>query len=147
MLVSGSYFPRARAHAGARAAVHADDDQTIGGHFVAVLSYAYWETKLGADPNVINQRIVINGQTMTIIGVAPKGFEGTTLGNSPTVFVPITMRGLMSPGFNGFTNRRSYWVYLFARLKPGVTMEQAKSPSTPSTNRSSTTSRRRCRRA
>ena len=102
------------------------DDQTIGGHFLAVLSYAYWETKLGADPNVVNQRIVINGQTMTIIGVAPKGFEGTTLGSAPTVFVPITMRGLMSPGFNGFTNRTSYWAYLFARLKPGVSIEQAK---------------------
>ena len=59
-----------------------NDDQTIGGHFVAVLGYAYWETKLGADPNVRRTRqIVINGQTMTIIGVAPKGFEGTTLGS------------------------------------------------------------------
>ena len=37
----------------------------------------------------------------------------------------MTMRGLMQPGFNGFENRRQYWVYLFARLKPGVSIEQA----------------------
>ena len=51
---------------------------------------------------------------MTIVGVAPRGFNGTTLGQNPDVFVPITMRGLMSPGFNGFENRRQYWVYVFA---------------------------------
>jgi predicted permease len=126
LLVSGSYFSVLGLSPALGRLFTPSDDQTIGGHFVAVLAYAFWETKLGADPNVVNQRIVINGQTMTIIGVAPKGFEGTTLGNAPTVFVPITMRGLMSPGFNGFTNRKSYWVYLFARLKPGVSMDQAK---------------------
>ena len=62
---------------------------------------------------------------MTIVGVAPRGFNGTTLGDNPDVFVPMTMRGLMQPGFNGFENRRQYWAYLFARLKPGVSIEQA----------------------
>ncbi len=63
---------------------------------------------------------------MTIVGVAPRGFTSTTLGMEPEVFVPITMRALMVPGWKGFENRRSYWVYLFARLKPGVTIEQAR---------------------
>ena len=64
---------------------------------------------------------------MTIVGVAPQGFEGTTLGARPHVFVPITMRGLMNPGLrSGFDNRRSYWAYLFARLKPGVSLEAAR---------------------
>src|SRR4029453_7491966 len=63
---------------------------------------------------------------MTIVGGAPRGFEGTTLGTQPEVFVPLTMRGLMNPGWRGFENRRSYWAYLFGRLKPGVTLEQAK---------------------
>jgi len=62
---------------------------------------------------------------MTIVGVAPRGFEGTTLGAEADVFVPISMRGQISPGFTAFENRRSYWAYLFARLKPGVTIEQA----------------------
>lgn len=53
---------------------------------------------------------------MAIIGVAPAGFDGTTLGNIPNVFVPITMREVLHPRLSGhFENRRSYWVYGFAR--------------------------------
>jgi predicted permease len=62
---------------------------------------------------------------MTIVGVAPQGFESTTLGLKPYVYAPITMRGFSTP-FKGFDNRRSYWAYLFARLKPGVSIEQAR---------------------
>jgi predicted permease len=63
---------------------------------------------------------------MTIVGVAPAGFTGTTLGSAPKVFVPLSMRELLVPGWKGIENRRSYWVYLFARLKPGVSMDQAR---------------------
>jgi predicted permease len=125
MLVSGSYFPVLGVAPALGRLLTPADDQTIGAHFVAVLSYTYWDTKLGHDPAVLNQPIVINGQSMTIVGVAPRGFAGTTLGSQPQVFVPITMRGLMSPGFTGFERRNSYWAYLFARLKPGVSIEQA----------------------
>jgi predicted permease len=69
--------------------------------------------------------MMINGQSMTIVGVAPQGFHGTTLGSRPRVYVPITMRLLMEGPFGGFENRRAYWAYLFARLKPGVSIEQA----------------------
>jgi len=125
MLVSGSYFPVLGVRPALGRLFTKNDDQTIGGHFVAVLGYGYWETRLGADPNVIGQQIIVNGKTMTIVGVAPKGFEGTTLGSVPNVYVPLTMYGLMQPGFDGFRNRRSYWAYLFARLAPGVSMAQA----------------------
>jgi predicted permease len=60
------------------------------------------------------------------VGVAPRGFYGTTLGAQPDVFVPITMRGQMVPGWKGFEERRSYWAYLFARRRPGVSIEQAR---------------------
>ncbi|HEX3158006.1 MAG TPA: ABC transporter permease [Gemmatimonadaceae bacterium] len=124
-LVSGSYFPVLGLQPALGRLLGPADDQTIGGHFVAVLSYGYWESRLGSDPAVLDSTIVINGQSMTVVGVAPRGFTGTTMGSNPQVFVPISMRGLVNPGFNGFENRRSYWAYLFARLKPGVTMEQA----------------------
>jgi predicted permease len=126
MLVSGSYFPVLGLQPALGRLLSPADDQAIGSNFVAVLSYSYWESKLGANPAVLNAPIVINGQPMTIVGVAPRGFDGTTLGSRPQVFVPISMRGLMTPGFNGFDNRRSYWAYLFARLKPGVSIEQAR---------------------
>jgi predicted permease len=125
MLVSGSYFPVLGLQTAMGRLLDPGDDQTIGENYVTVLSYDYWENRLGADPGILNQSIIINGHPMTIVGVAPNGFEGTTLGAEPDVYVPISMRGLMSPGFTGFDNRRSYWAYLFARLKPGVTIEQA----------------------
>jgi predicted permease len=67
----------------------------------------------------------VNGVLMTIIGVAPPGFKGTSLGVVPTVYVPVSMREEVVPGWKGLANRRNYWVYLFARLKPGVSIEQA----------------------
>ena len=125
-LVSGSYFPILGVQPALGRLLSWDDDRNIGGHFVTVLSYDYWASRLGANPAVLNQAIVINGQSMTIVGVAQKGFTGTTLGNEPKVFVPITMREQMSPGWKGFDNRRSYWAYLFGRVKPGVSIDQAR---------------------
>jgi predicted permease len=129
MLVSGSYFNVLGLQPVLGRLLGPDDDRAIGESHVAVLSHGYWQTRFGSRADVINQTLVVNGQTMTIVGVAPRGFDGTTLGSRPHVFVPITMRGLMNPGFNGFDNRTSYWVYLFARLKPGLTIDQARTSS------------------
>jgi predicted permease len=125
MYVSGSYFPILGIQPSLGRLFTRNDDQTIGGHYVAVLGHAYWETQLGADRSVINQQITVNGQKLTVIGVAPPGFDGTTLGIKPAVYVPITMRGVVSPGTRGFDRRNDYWVYTFGRLKPGATIEQA----------------------
>ncbi len=127
MLVSGSYFGVLGVQPALGRLFVPDDDQIIGEHFVAVLNYNYWMNRLGGDPAILNQRIVVNGHPMTIVGVAARGFEGTTLGSRPDVFVPISMRSQMTRSFDGFENRRSYWAYLFARLRPGVSIEQARS--------------------
>ncbi|HUH12083.1 MAG TPA: ABC transporter permease, partial [Longimicrobiales bacterium] len=126
MMVSGSYFPVLGLTPAIGRLLGPDDDRTPGAHYVAVLSHAYWQNQLGGRTDVLGQSLVVNGQPMTIVGVAPRGFESTTLGSNPHVYVPLTMRGQMSPGWEGFENRRSYWAYLFARLKPGVTIEQAR---------------------
>ena len=65
---------------------------------------------------------------MTVVGVAPRGFDGTTLGSKPEVFVPITLRELMQHGGapKPFENRRSYWIYLFARLRSGTSIDRAR---------------------
>ncbi len=125
-MVSGSYFPVLGIQAALGRLFSPSDDQAISENYVAVLSHEYWETRLGSDPGVLDQVIIVNGQPLTVVGVAPAGFRGTTLGARPAVFVPISMRGLMEPGFNRFDDRRSYWAYLFARLRPGVTLEQAR---------------------
>jgi predicted permease len=132
MLVSGSYFPVLGVQPALGRLLGPGDDSTVGESHVVVLSYEYWRTRFGERRDVLNQTLIVNGQPMTIVGVAPRGFEGTTLGSLPQVFVPITMRELMQPftGARGrpssLENRRDYWVYLFARLKPGVSIEQAR---------------------
>ncbi|MEX2661223.1 MAG: ABC transporter permease, partial [Vicinamibacterales bacterium] len=125
MLVSGSYFPVLGVQPALGRLISPADDQKVGESAVVVLSHDYWTRRFGQRGDVIDQTMVVNGQTLTIIGVTPPRFDGTTLGAKPEVFVPITLRGFMQPGFNGFANRRAYWAYLFARLRPGVSIEQA----------------------
>jgi putative ABC transport system permease protein len=124
-MVSGSYFPVLGITPAVGRLFGVEDDRVIGGHPVAVLSYDYWLNQLGGDRAIVGQPIVVNGQTLTIIGVAQQGFTGTTLGNLPDLFVPLTMRGAMNAGWNKFDDRRTYWAYVFARLKPGVSAAQA----------------------
>jgi putative ABC transport system permease protein len=125
-LVSGSYFPVLGVKPAVGRLFGVKDDEVIGGHPIVVLSHRYWTTQLDSDPTVIGQIITVNGRQMTIVGVSAAGFEGTTLGNKPDLFVPLSMRAVLSPGFDKFDDRRFYWVYLFGRLKPGVTVEQAR---------------------
>jgi predicted permease len=123
-LVSGSYFPVLGTRPAAGRLLTADDDRVIGANFVAVISHRFWDDKFGKDPKVVGQPIIVNGKSFTIVGVAPEGFEGTTVGARPVVFVPLSMRGEVQR-FTRWEDRRNYWVYLFGRLKPGVTPASA----------------------
>ncbi len=127
MLVSGSYFPVLGLRPALGRLLMPSDDDKPGAHPVAVVGYRFWQSELGADPGILNRTLVLNGTPFTVVGVAPQGFEGTTLGTRPDVYVPLSMRGQAEPYFPDpqLDNRRSYWAYVFGRLKPGVTMEQA----------------------
>ena len=126
MLVSGSYFPVLGLQPAIGRLIGPGDDVAIGESAVAVLSHSYWQARFAGAPEVLNQTLVVNGQPLTIIGVAPPEFEGTTLGSMPRVFVPITLRDLLQPGSeDSLQDRTSYWVYVFARLAPGVEIEQS----------------------
>ncbi len=128
VLVSGSYFSVLGVRPALGRLLGPDDDRVIGESHVVVLSYDYWETRFGRDPSVLNQALVVNGQSLTIVGIAQRGFSGTTVGVKPQVFVPITLRPVMSSSEPAAVeDRHHYWVFLFARLKPGVTLEQARS--------------------
>ncbi|MDB4891047.1 MAG: putative rane protein [Gemmatimonadetes bacterium] len=123
-LVSGSYFPVLGLGAAQGRLLNADDDKVIGANFVAVISHKFWEDKYGKAPGVVGQTIIVNGKSFNIIGVAPEGFEGTTAGARPVVYLPISMRGEVQR-FTRWEDRRNYWIYLFARLKPGITIQAA----------------------
>jgi len=124
-LVSGSYFPTLGLQPAAGRLLTPADDTTPGAHPVVVLSHGFWTTRFAQDPKVVGQAIVVNATSLTVVGVAPPGFEGTTLGLRPSLFVPLSMRAVMQPGWEGFDDRRRYWVYVFGRLKPGVSLVQA----------------------
>ncbi len=126
MMVSGSYFPVLGLQAAVGRLIGPNDDATVGESAVVVLSHSYWQTRFGGDPSVLNDTLVVNGQPMVIVGVAPEGFDGTSLGSRPKVFMPITMGEVVESRWSGhFENRRSYWVYLFARVNPGIDIEGA----------------------
>ena len=98
VLVSGSYFPTLELQPAVGRLFTPADDATPGAHPLAVLSHAFWVSHFGASPGVVGEALTVNGQTLTIVGVAPRGFDGTTLGATPRVFVPVTMRAVMIPG-------------------------------------------------
>ena len=125
LFVSGSYFPVLGVRPAVGRLLTTGDDPAVGESPVAVLSHAYWQSRFASDPAAIGQTLIVNGRSLTIVGVTPSGFEGTTLGAAPKVFVPLTLRSSLQTTYKNFENRRSYTWYLFARLKPGVTIERA----------------------
>ena len=125
LLVSGSYFPLLELKAAAGRLLDSNDDRVDGEASSVVLSYAYWQSGFAGNPGVVGRELVVNGKTLTIVGVAPRGFGSTTVSLKPQVFVPITFRWLGPDAFPNHVDRKNYWAYSFARLKPGMSLEQA----------------------
>jgi predicted permease len=129
-LVSGNYFPVLGVKAAMGRLFTANDDKWQSGHPVAVLSYGYWLSRFAGNPAVIGQKLVINGYPYTVVGVSQPGFAGTDPGYAPQVRVPV----MMAPKMNQYldlNDRRSRWVTIFGRLKPGVSIQQAKASIQP----------------
>jgi predicted permease len=125
-LVSGTYFPLLGVNAGLGRTLTEADDQTPGGHPVAVVSHAWWERRLGGDPTAVGKTITIDQTTYTIVGVAPNEFFGTTVGQAPDLWVPLAMEAQMPPAhWNGRNDKSAQSLHLLARLKNGVSAEQA----------------------
>ena len=103
-LVSGNYFAVLGVHPSLGRLIGDDDARTRGGSPVAVLSYGYWTRRFGGDPAILNQPITVNGESLTVIGVAQPGFQSVGAGEAPAVFVPITMQGSLRTGFDEFEN-------------------------------------------
>ena len=95
---------------------------------VALLFYGLWKSRFGGDPHIVGKTISLDGQQTTVLGVLPRDFELPTLGHAdmlvPEAFAPgAFMRG---------GNRPTFILRAFARLKPGVSIAQAKAALQPS---------------
>ena len=124
-IVTGNYFQVMGVRAAMGRVLEPGDDVNRGGHLVAVLSHAYWSTRLGSNPAALNRTIIVNGYPLTIVGVAQPGFEHERMGSRPELFVPMAIKPQIAGGEDDLDDRLSHWLTIFGRLKPGVTLEQA----------------------
>ncbi len=124
-LVTGNYFEVLGVQPAFGRVLSPADDDVQGAHPVLVLSHAYWERHFGGDAGALNQTILVNNTEMTIVGVAQAGFTGIQVGKIPDIFVPMTMKGQMTPIRNGLDNWNDSFLAVLARRKPGVSVEQA----------------------
>jgi predicted permease len=124
--VSGTYFSVLGVNALLGRTLTEADDQIVGDHPVAVVSHAWWESRLGARLDAIGQTITVDDVHYTIVGVAPKEFFGTTVGQAPDVWVPLAMQKKLPPAYwDGSEDNSFQSLYLIGRLKSDVSPEQA----------------------
>ena len=121
-MVTGNYFDvlGTRAQVGR---LFTDAEDQPGRNAVVVLSDALWRRRFAGDPAIVGQTITITGRTYAVVGVAPPGFQGTTILQSD-LWLPLSNhpRGTAA---DMFTSRAVAWLMMGGRLKPGVAARQA----------------------
>jgi predicted permease len=105
----------------------AERDDAQNAHAVVVISHSYWKNNYHSDPSAIGASLRINSTPFTIIGVAPEDFHGTLTGLDYEMWMPLTMYGqLTHTGTWMLRDRNARYFMMYARLAPGVSMEQAR---------------------
>ncbi len=129
-VASGNFFDMLGVQARLGRTFHPEDDEPAAAP-VAVISYAAWQRRFGSDPNIVGQRIDLSSTPFTIVGVAPEGFTGLLKPYSPEFWIPIGKHAtLRDGGAASLQNRQERNLDIVGRLKPGVTLEQAKANMT-----------------
>jgi predicted permease len=126
-VVSSNYFDALEIHPVLGRGFESDEDWGRNGHPVTVISYWLWKERLHSDPDIIGKKQLLNGVPHTIVGVAPPGFYGTFVGYPMQFWVPVSMQEKFTGGSYKLEDRGETWIEGFARLKPGVSIEQAQS--------------------
>lgn len=129
-LVSANYFQVLGISAYRGRFFASNEGQVIGADPIAVMSYGYWNQRFNRDPGVIGRRFMLHGRAFTVIGIAPKGFMGETVGQDPNLYVPLAMAEAVDPGDPFVLHdppgvSRLMWLQVIGRRKPGVTLQQA----------------------
>jgi len=124
-LVAGNFFDVLGVRAQAGRLLTAEDDKVKGGHPVAVLHYDFWRNRYAGKGDVIGSTIRLNGTPFTVVGITAAGFEGTDSAVPTNLWVPVMMKTAITPTWDALEDERYAWFYLFGRLKPGMSREQA----------------------
>ena len=125
--VSGNYFDVLGVRPILGRAFLPEEDVTPDAHPVAVLGYGCWQKRFGADPAVVGRTTMLNGHTFTVVGVMPRGFNGTEVAYAPEIYVPMMMAHWIEPGNSWLEERNSDNIFVVGRLKDGVSAAQAES--------------------
>jgi len=125
-IVSGNFFEVLGVKAALGRTLSPEDDQTPGAHQVVVISYGLWQNRFGSDPNIIGTTLKLNSHIYTVVGVAQKGFNGSVVGVSLDLYVPLMMQAQVLPFPDSFNNRGMQWLEIKGRLGPGVTLQRAR---------------------
>src|SRR5262245_59145090 len=127
LLVNGDFFSTLRVTPALGRVFTAADDRTPGQNPIVVISYGMWQREFGGRSDIIGRPLRLNANEFTIVGVAPDSFTGVHPFLRPAVYVPHTMtREATGAGAEALTDRTARSVDVFARLKRGVSMEQAR---------------------
>ncbi|HEY1340318.1 MAG TPA: ABC transporter permease, partial [Bryobacteraceae bacterium] len=124
-IVSGNFFQVLGVKAALGRLFTPADDGAPGASPVVVLDHSYWTSGFGASPAVLNQKVLINGHPMTVIGVANASFHGVLSGDARELYVPIAMQKAVRPTWDVLEDQTVRWLTIFARLKPGLSLQQA----------------------
>jgi predicted permease len=127
-LVSGNYFRMLGVTASQGRTLTPEDDRAPGGHPVALISDGFWERRLARARNVLERKLILNGIQYSILGVTPPGFLGDWAGRPADIWIPMAMQSqvmIERPGLVGSPGDQAYWLRVVARLKSGVSREQA----------------------
>ncbi|MGH9715233.1 MAG: ADOP family duplicated permease [Candidatus Acidiferrales bacterium] len=125
--VTGNYFSGLRLKPALGGFFLPGEGERPGGAPNVVLSYSYWQRRFGGSRSVIGKQVRVNGSPGTIIGVAPKGFHGTYSIMDMQAYLPLNMF-MQGPDLTRmFTVRQMRLLRVMARLKPGVSVDQAQS--------------------
>ena len=130
MIVSGNYFDVFGVTPYPGRGFLPEEDREPGAHPVAVISHGLWQRRFGADPSLIGREIPINNRPFTIVGIAPPDFHGNFPGLALDIWVPLMMQTAVVPGVDRLQARGNHWLDGSARLKPGVSRQQAESALT-----------------
>jgi predicted permease len=131
ILVSGNYFQVLGVRPFIGRVFSAQDETAPGANPVTVLSYGYWTRHFGSDSNILNKPLAVNGNSLTVVGVARPGFTGVQVGQIPDLFIPITMKAQMTPNQDGLADRNDHWVTMLGRLQPGMSASKAQAGLAP----------------
>ena len=124
-VVTTNYFAALGAHAAIGRLFSPDESDAQGASPLAVLSYRYWVRSFHADPSIVGQTIRVNRYPVTVIGVTPEGFQGTTV-VAVDMWVPMSMVTFVTGAVPAQLDaRQAGWVVMGARLKPGASAQQA----------------------